>query len=195
MLTDWADRWRPHLPDLPTDPGQLAQVAGRPDNRPALQAALGAAARRTAEDAHPEHATLRAAAHAAQHTHEQARRAVVEAGRRRDHQLGRYGALGRTPDPMAALTDVDRQIAAAQHELAVARARIAHLEADPAFLGQPPDRLAAARDAWRAGREADRQGPAVTSRPAAYAASVPRPESERLGPSVAGRGAAPGLGR
>ncbi|WP_448611815.1 hypothetical protein [Geodermatophilus sp. URMC 60] len=112
QLTDWADRWRPYLPDLPTDPGRLAQDAGRPDNRPALVAALGAVARRAAEDAHPEHATLRAAARAAEHAYEQARQAVAEAGRRRDQQLGRYGALGQTPDPVAALADLDRQIAA-----------------------------------------------------------------------------------
>jgi hypothetical protein len=77
QLINWANRWRPHLPDLPTDLSRLAQVAGRPDNRPALQAAFDAVARRTAEDAHPEHATLRTAAPAAEDAHEQARRAVA----------------------------------------------------------------------------------------------------------------------
>jgi exodeoxyribonuclease V alpha subunit len=84
---------------LAADPGRLAQVADGPHNRPALQAAFNAAARRTAEHAQPEHATLRAAAHAAHRAEDQARRAVAEAARRLDHQLGRYGALGRTRTP------------------------------------------------------------------------------------------------
>ncbi|SFP85505.1 AAA domain-containing protein [Geodermatophilus dictyosporus] len=195
-LTDWANRWRLHLPDLPTDPGRLAQVAGRPDNRPALQAALGAAARRTAEDAHPEHATLLAAAHAAQHAHDQARRAVAEAGRRRDQQLGRYGALGRTPDPMATLADLDRQIATAQQDLAEAHARITQLTTEPALPSQPTDRLAAERHAWRAARDADAQRlPTLPSRPNASTIGVPRPQPERLKPSVYQRATTPGLGR
>ncbi|MGK5173427.1 hypothetical protein [Geodermatophilus sp. CPCC 205761] len=88
---------------------------------------------------------LIAAAHAAQRAHNQARRAVAEAGRRQDRQLGRYGPLGRTPDPVAALADVHRQIAGAQHELAGVEARIAHLTADPALCGKSADRLAAER--------------------------------------------------
>lgn len=59
QLTDWANRWRSHLPDLPAGPSRIAQVAGELDNRPALEAALDITARRAAEDAHPEHATLR----------------------------------------------------------------------------------------------------------------------------------------
>jgi len=196
QLTDWANQWRTHLPDLPTDPGQLAQVAGRLDNRPALQAAFDTAARRTAEDAHPEHATLRAAAHAAQRAHDQARHAVAEADRRRDQQLGRCGALGRTPDPVAALADVDRQIATAQHELTGAQARIAQLTAEPALLGQPPDRLAAERHAWRAARDADAQRRAtLPSRPTASTSGVARPQPERLKPSVDRWATIPGLGR
>ena len=48
QLADWADRWRSHLPQLPTDPGPLARVAGRIDDRPTLWAALDAFSRRTA---------------------------------------------------------------------------------------------------------------------------------------------------
>src|SRR4051794_11658381 len=64
QLTGWANRWRPHLPDLPTQPAQLAWVADGCDDRPALWTALDTAARRTAEQDHPEHAQLRATADA-----------------------------------------------------------------------------------------------------------------------------------
>jgi hypothetical protein len=62
QLADWANRWRPHLPDLPADPRRIAQVAGWFDDRPALWAAFDAAARQAAERAHPERAALRATA-------------------------------------------------------------------------------------------------------------------------------------
>jgi hypothetical protein len=90
QLADWADRWRSHLPQLPADPGRLAQVAGRIDDRPVLWAALDASARRTAEHAHPEHAALRAAADAAQHARDQAWQALAEARRRHGERLTRF---------------------------------------------------------------------------------------------------------
>jgi hypothetical protein len=68
--------------------------------------------------------------------------------------------------------------------------------ADPALLGQPADRLAAAHEDWRTGRAADPHQPrAAPPRPTAAQPGVPRPESERRGPSLTRGGAAPGLGR
>jgi hypothetical protein len=97
---------------------------------------------------------------------------------------------------MAALADVDRQIAAAEHELAGAQARIAHLTAEPALLGQPADRLAAERHAWRAARDADAQRRATpTSRPTTSTTGVARPQPERPKPSVDCSATTPGLGR
>ena len=102
--------------------------------------------------------------------------------------------LGCTPGPAERLSDVDRGIAAAEHELAGARERIAALLADPTLLDQPADRLIAERNAWRA-RDADRSQFPAAPRPAAVHPGVPRPESERRGPSLTRGGAAPGLGR
>jgi exodeoxyribonuclease V alpha subunit len=125
----------------------------------------------------PQHDTLRAVA-------------ALQAAQK----VTRVGALGRTPGPAERLSDVDRGIAAAEHELAGARQRIAALLADPALLDQPADRLIADRNAWRAGDADRRQFPAAP-RPAAVHPGVPRPETERRGPSLARGGAAPGLGR
>ncbi|MCF6507036.1 TrwC relaxase [Blastococcus sp. MG754426] len=125
----------------------------------------------------PQHDTLRAAA------------ALQTA-----HKFTRVGALGRTPGPAERLVDVDRDIAAAEHELAGARERIAALLADPTLLDQPADRLIAERNAWRARDAGRRQFPAAL-RPAAVDPGVPRPESERRGPSLTRGSAAPGLGR
>jgi exodeoxyribonuclease V alpha subunit len=142
QLTDWAHRWRPYLPSLPTDPHQVAEVADRADDRTALWTAFAAAARSAAESAHPEHEALRTTAHAAQHAHEQAWRALAEAHRQRSDRLAGLGALASTADPKALLLEVDRDLAATHGELSAVRARIARLVADPALLVLPADRRA-----------------------------------------------------
>jgi hypothetical protein len=196
QLTDWADRWRPHLPSLPTEPKDLARVAGWFDDRPALWQAFNASARQAAEQAHPAHAQLRAAADAARHAHEQARRSVTEAGRRRDERLDPFGPVAWTADPAGRLTDLDRDIAATRQVLTDTHARIATLTAEPALLGQPADRLTREREAWRTRRSAGTHyDGSRRPRPTAPVPGVPRPETERLGPALARRGTAPSVGR
>ncbi|WP_093583922.1 MobF family relaxase [Geodermatophilus amargosae] len=193
QLAGWADRWRPHLPGLPTDAEQLARVADRSDDRPALWRAFDAIARRAAAQQHPERAGLHAATEAARRAGEQAQAALAEAQRRRAERLDPLGPIAWAPDPAARLTALERSVATTRHELAAARARIADLQADPALLGQPPDRLTAARDAWRAHYDADRQQRRAIAPEPAAPAGVPRPESERHGPRAT-RGVTPSLG-
>ncbi len=197
QLADWADRWRPHLPQLPGDPGRLAQLADRSDDRPALATAFGAAARRAAEHARPEHAVLRAAAGTARCEHEQARHALTEAERRRTDELGWFGALGRTPDPAGRLADLDRDIAADQHGLAAARARIAQPQDLPALAEQAADRLATERAAWRAAEDAEHHLVRSSSgRPVASTVDIGGPQLwHHHGLSAGSRGADPSLGR
>jgi hypothetical protein len=121
---------------------------------------------------------LRAAAEAARQEHEQARHAPAEAERRRDDELGWFGALGCTPDPGAALADLDRDIAADEQELAAARARIAQLQAEPplppsgptgspqrATPGAPPATSTATRSSRApGGRRLPRPGSVTRSR-------------------------------
>ena len=196
QLTDWADRWRPHVPDLPADPGQLAQVAGWFDDRPTLWTGFNAAGRLAAERACPEDAELRAVADAAQHAREQARHALSEGRRQHEDRLAPFGALAWIPEPAARLADADRDIAATSGELAAAQARIARLKAEPAIPTLPPDRLAQERDVWRGRRDVERnQRQPITRRPTAPACGVPRPQSEQLGLSVGRAGPGPHLGR
>jgi exodeoxyribonuclease V alpha subunit len=195
QLAGWADRWRPHLPHLPTDAERLARVADRFDDRPALWRAFDITAHRAAERDHHENQTLHAAAEAAGRAGERARLALTDAHRRRQERLDPLGPIAWAPDPAGRLADLERHVATAQHELADAQARIARLASEPALLGQPPDRLTAARDAWHARRDTGHpQRPAVTPGPASDWSGVPRPESERHGPRVT-PGAASGLGR
>jgi exodeoxyribonuclease V alpha subunit len=170
QLVGWADRWRPHLPDLPTDPNQIARVADWFDDRPALWTAFDASAHRAAAREHPEHAQLRAAAEAAQRADEQAWRALADAHRRRDERLAPLEPIAWTPNPEGRLVDLERDVAATRQELGAAQARIARLATEPALLGQPGDRVTEERDAWRARRDADRN-----ARQAASPTYPPRP--------------------
>jgi hypothetical protein len=103
---------------LPTEPTQIVRAADRFDDRPALWTAFDTAARRTAERDHPEHADLRAAADTAQRRHEEARRALVEAHRRRDERLDPFGPIAGRPDPAGRLADLERHLAATHQQLA-----------------------------------------------------------------------------
>jgi hypothetical protein len=195
QLTDWANSWRPHLPDLPSDTRQIAQIAGWFDDRPAIWTAFDDSARRAAEHGHPEVAASRASADTARHEHDQAWHALREVRRQHENRLARFGAVAFTPDPAARLADVDRDITATRHELADAQARIARLKADSAILSQPPDRLVQERAAWRARRNADRQGESGTRRAANPRPSVPLPQPQYRGLSTGRSGADPGVAR
>ncbi|SDZ05619.1 AAA domain-containing protein [Geodermatophilus africanus] len=195
QLADWADRWRPHLPDLPADPHQIARVADRFDDRPALWTAFDTTAHRAAEREHPDHAPLHAAAEAAQRAAEQARRALADAHRRHDERLAPLGPIACTPDPQARLADLERDVAANRHRLAAAQARIAGLAAEPALLTRPAGWLDDQRERWRVRHDAERTARWATGAPASSprpAHRIPQPEpSTRLAP----RGAGPGIGR
>ncbi|SNR54031.1 MobF family relaxase [Blastococcus mobilis] len=190
QLTDWAHGWRQHLPGLPTDTKDLAGVASWFDDRPALWRAFDAAARRAAEQAHPEHAQLRAAAETAHKDHERGRRALAEARRQRDERLDRFGPVAWTPEPAGRLADLERDIAATHQELTDARARIATLEAEPALLARPADRLTQERGAWRARADAER----VAGRTAAKPSGAPEPALPVPPPPPPSLGHRPGRG-
>jgi exodeoxyribonuclease V alpha subunit len=191
QLTSWADRWRPHLPDLPNDPNRIARAAGWFDDRPALWRAFDTAGRGTAEREHPEHAQLRAAADAARRAHDDARRALAEAHRRRDERFDPFGPIGWAPDPEARLADLERDIAATHQELTDVRARIPRLTAEPALLALPAGQLVEERERWRAGRGAQR----TAGRAAPAPASSPRPGGSVRPPEpVVGRTPRPGAG-
>jgi hypothetical protein len=142
LLRRWADKWRPHLPDLPTEPGRLARAASWFDDRPALWRAFDVVACRVAEEQHPEHAELRAAPDTAQHAHEQAWHAPAEGRRRHDERLAPFGSLAWIADPEGRLAQIESDIATTAQELTAVQARITELTAEPALLTQPADRLA-----------------------------------------------------
>jgi exodeoxyribonuclease V alpha subunit len=196
QLTDWADRWRPHLLDLPTEATQIARADDWFDDRPALWEAFDTAARRTAERDHPEHADLRAAADTARYTHEQARRALAEAHRQREERLDPFGPIAWEPDPTGRLADLERDLAATHQQLTDVRARIAALAAEPALVALAPDRLVREREEWCARRHTERGARWVAAAPTSSPRSTRsvRPPEPIVHPAPR-PGPGPGIGR
>jgi exodeoxyribonuclease V alpha subunit len=178
QLTDWHATWAPHLPGLPADHALLTRTAAGNDDRSALEAALGAAARRAAEHAHPEYAEFAAAAVAAERTHYTALRELDRARYNHDH---RHGTTGQA-DHAQQLAETERGLAATRQQLTDTRTRITTLQADPALLAQPPERLQQESQAWRARRDATQRAAQTTLRPTAGADRIvhpPRPDDLR----------------
>ncbi|MDK3258894.1 ATP-dependent DNA helicase [Blastococcus capsensis] len=178
QLAHWHATWAPHLPGLPADHARLARTAAGNDDRSALESALGAAARRAAERAHPEYAELAAAAVAAERTHSTAQRGLDLARYDHDH---RHGTTGQA-DYAQQLAEIERGVAATRQKLTDIRARITTLQADPALLVQQPERLQQEDAAWRAGRDAIQRAARMTPQPTAGAdrsGHHPRPEDLR----------------
>jgi hypothetical protein len=178
QLTGWYGAWVQHLPGLPADLYRLTRLAAGPDDRPALEAVLAAAARRAAERAHPEHAALTAAADAAGRAHHAAQYELDSA--RYDHD-NRYGTTDQA-EYARRLADAEGGLAAAHQQLTDVRARISALQADPAILAQPPERLQQENQDWQARHDAVQRAARTRRRPAAAVeGSVrhPRPEDLR----------------
>jgi exodeoxyribonuclease V alpha subunit len=190
QLTGWYTAWAPHLPGLPADTCRLVRVA-LDDDRTAVRAALDASARRTAEAAHPEHATLTAAADTALRAHQAAQRDLTRA--RRDHDAD-HGSPGQS-DYARQLADAERALAATRQQLTDVRARIATLQADPAILAQPAELLQQENDTWRARRDAAQREARTASRPTGADRAVHRPFPEDLRYLSSQRTRGRGIGR
>jgi thymidine kinase len=174
-LQQWANTWRPILPELPTDLDGIVAVAAAPfDNTTQLHHAFYQHGQRVAEHARPDLARARSAAQGAAATATQAWAALQNTENRYEQQLWRYGTLARTPHPRQALDRLTDRIADTQRRLEHARADLASLAREPALRTLPPDRLKAERDTWQTQLAAQR---------AAIAHARTHPSTVRLGPA------------
>ena len=183
QLRDWFGEWAPHVPALRVDIFRLPELAAGPDTGLNVEAGLQEAARRAAEQAHPERHRLAGAAGRAQREHDLACFELRVIRNNYEHRSG-----SSTPvDYAAQLAEVDRALELTGRRLADARARITTLTTDPAIRAQPPGRLAGQLQSWRAEAASERaRRREVTPRPAAEGHDVRLP-----GP---GYGTSPGPG-
>jgi conjugative relaxase-like TrwC/TraI family protein len=158
QLRQWADTWRPIIPELPSSLDGIATVAAASfDDTTRLRDAFGRYGRHIAKRAHPDHALAWEAAESAAATVARAWAAYESAADRYEQQLWQYGTLAHVPQPRQVLDRLTQRIADTQRRLDHARADLANLTREPALRTLPADRLKAERDAWRADRIAQQR--------------------------------------
>jgi exodeoxyribonuclease V alpha subunit len=146
-LTTFAARWRPVVPDLATDPTELADqvmwLHGRPVEDP-----IDAFVAREVTAAHPDadqvHETERKA-HAA---YERADRLRTRLEAALHAELRPYGLAAHTRDADARFATVVDQLAGVQRELRTATARVDALQHEPAVQALPRNAIDGQRESW-----------------------------------------------
>jgi hypothetical protein len=147
-LEAWADTWRPVLPTLPHDATTIAAHVQHLDSSQ-LQQAVTSYARRTGEQAHPDHPATRHTADAATRTAAQAEATYTTALGDRDRRLASHGRLAHIQDPVGWVTDAEQHLDEVVVELRQARARVHALQLEPAIQALPDGRLETEHDTWQ----------------------------------------------
>ncbi len=181
-LVEWAAAWRPYLPAIPSDAGQVVAFAGWFDDAARHHENLRAHARQSAEHNHPDYLAARDAEQHAEQSKAAAWSLLRQAEQHYSIALQHYGSLGQVDDPAERLADAETAVASEESTLTAARARISALRADPALRAQPGDVVKLARGDWQADRDH-----AAALRELRWAAQADR-ERATIGPRGAGRG-------
>lgn len=140
---------------MPTGSRQIAHYADWADHSAGIHAAISDYGRRHAEQAHPEHHRLHAAAEAAAAAHQQAWREFSDTSRLHRDQLAHYGVYGSSTQPEQQLENTEQHITATETRLAAAQSRLGQLRNEPAIRAQPADFLNREHRSWQAGHDAD----------------------------------------
>ena len=194
-LQEWAQTWRPVLPQLPADVDELA--AAMPYTATSqLHQAITNHAKNTAEQAHPDYRQLRTAAQSSPAQAHEADNARAAAAGSLSRSLDRFGSLAYTDDPTGRLAETEHAITELTVELGRARERVGALRQEPAIRTLTPGRLQTERENWRAQRAAAQETDRDAARLDATAATtLRRVHREELVSPTPDRGRGQGIGR
>ncbi|MEO7061988.1 MAG: MobF family relaxase [Lapillicoccus sp.] len=184
-LQDWALTWRPVLPHLPTDVDDLATVMPHTGTS-ALHRAITRHAQHIAEDTHPDHQQLVAAAEHATAAAQQAAQACNTAAGTLTRRLAGFGDLAYTRDPTALLVETENTVTDLSTDFTRARQQVHALRQEPAIRTFTPERLHTEHDTWQAQRTDTQEAQRDAAAPSGSAAATPRrtrPE-HRVPPTV-----------
>ncbi|RHW23973.1 TrwC relaxase [Nocardioides immobilis] len=152
-LTAFAQRWRPAVPDLPTDPAELAEqvrwLHGRHVEDP-----INAYVARQVSDAHSDADQIRLAERDASAAYERAERARNQLDEARYAALRPYGRAGFARDAAGRLAAVADELAGVERELRTVSTRLNALESEPSVRTLPDGELVVERRRWAADRVA-----------------------------------------
>jgi exodeoxyribonuclease V alpha subunit len=151
-LAAWSSAWRPHLPAMPTDPGEVVAFAARFDDTGRHYAHFDSHARRLAEQARPDYLAARTAAHDADLAAKTSFSDLHHAERRYSMTLDHHGNLGHAENPAKLLAQAQQTVAGDEAVLRTAREQINALRAEPTLRTQPAETVELARADWAADR-------------------------------------------
>jgi hypothetical protein len=152
-LAAFAARWRPALPDLTTDPAELAkQVMWLHGRR--VEDPINAFVARTVADNHPDTDQIRQAGRDTYVAYQQAERARAHLDEALYAELQPHGQVAHTRDPAGRLNTIEKELASLQRDLHTAIARVDALQRGPAMRALSPAGVAGERERWAADRAA-----------------------------------------
>jgi exodeoxyribonuclease V alpha subunit len=194
-LQDWAQTWRPVLPQLPAGVDELA--AAMPFTATsALHQAISSHAQHTAEQAHPDHRQLAATAQSTTAQAHEAQNARAAEARSLSRRLARFGNLAHTHDPTGHLAETEHAAAELSDQVRRAQERVGALRQEPAIRTLTPGRLHTEHENWQAQRAEAQEEHRHAAWLAASAATTPtRVHHEELVSPTPDRGRGQGIGR
>jgi hypothetical protein len=148
-LIAFADRWHPAVPDLATDPVELAdQIRWRQGRR--VEDPINTFVARTVADAHPDADQIRQIERDAHASYEQAERSRSHVEAAMYAELRPYGPAAHTRDVDGRLAAVVDRLARVRRDLQTATARVDVLEREPAVRTLRPGGIDGERERWAA---------------------------------------------
>jgi len=155
-LTAFAQRWHPALPDLPTDPTELATEVRWLHGR-RVEDPINAVITRQVAAAHPDADQLRQAERHAHTAYHRAEQAASERDNSLYAELRSTGRAGLARNPADRLSAVAEELAGVERDLRSAMARVAALNGEPSLRTLPDDGLGGEHQRWAADRAARQQ--------------------------------------
>jgi exodeoxyribonuclease V alpha subunit len=194
-LQQWAQTWRPVLPQLPAGVDELAAAMPYTATS-ALHQAITSHAQKTAEQAHPDHRQLRTTAQSATAQAHEADDARAAAAGSLSRRLAGFGSLAYTDDPTGRLAETEHAAAELTDQVRRAQERVGALRQEPTIRTLTPGRLQTERENWQAERAAAQEEHRDAAWLAATAATTPIRvhHEERVSPAP-DRGRGQGIGR
>ncbi|RHW26298.1 TrwC relaxase [Nocardioides immobilis] len=146
-LTGFAERWRPAVPDLATDPTELADQVRWLHGRRGDDS-ISAFIARTVSDAHPDADHIRDAERNGYAAYDRAERARTQLDEAMYAELRPYGRAAHTRDATGRLSAVAEELAGVERELRTVSTRLNALNIEPSLRTLPDGDLDNEHQRW-----------------------------------------------
>jgi exodeoxyribonuclease V alpha subunit len=158
-LTAFAERWRPLVLELRTEPAELATQVGCLHGR-RIEHEIDAFVAHQVAAAYPDADLTRQTEHQSKIAYERAERSRVQLDNAMHAELRGYGRAALVRDPVDCLTEVAAALADVDRDLRTATSGVRAVANEPSIRALPKGGLASERDRWAADRGARQQAAA-----------------------------------